>query len=277
MKRVLGGFAAALTLTICLAAPAQSAEIPPTPECETAYAELLELNYQLPRDLSPERGQKALRKFAESLEAAGCISDAVPLYRNIPAKPFTEQCYEAAAEAEAFIGPLTTRARPWGERFERKVYRPYFKRSQALFRKLMDPKVDDARQLRKLSRKLNNLTRSYTARSIDFLTKIERIWAKDARGIALTYFELRSLLCTSNDLPLFGPRPGPDAGPGVRFLSRNIDVVFLALLYPIREWLKWLRKAAEPGRPTTLEATASPGLPRARLGTLDIAPFHSRD
>jgi hypothetical protein len=276
MKRVLGGLLAVVSFALLLTAPAQSAEIPPTPECVAAYEALIDRRAQeSPRGPAPEHANGDAKRMAEALAAADCISDPKPIYMNIPAKPFTEQCYDAVAEAEALVGPKTAKLRPLTERFERRVTRPFLKRFWPLFNRFMKADLDKPRQIAKLGRRISKMSRVYQAKTLVFLTKTERIWAKDAYRILITYFELRSLLCVSNSPPFFGPRPGPKAGPGDRFVFRNRDVIFASFVYPVREWLKALRESLENLRGRDMHPSPSP-FARVLLGPRSLGAAHFR-
>jgi|GEM_PF-1924444 len=246
MKRVLGSSLAALALMLCLASPAQAAEIPPTPECGATYKVLItQLAEGLPRNPTAKQEAAVNRKFAEGLAAADCISDAVPLYRNTRAKPFTDQCHEAAAKAQVFVGPMTAKLRPALRAFESRIARPYRKRIWPLLNRILSPKFDDKpREVARLGRRLNRLNHAFQVRSRTFLRKTEQIWADDAYRIVVTLWELRSLLCVAPGIGIsIGEKPGPETAPADRFLLRNVDVVFGSLFYPIDAFIKGLNEA----------------------------------
>lgn len=229
MKRVLGSSLAVLALMLCLALPAQAAEIPPTPACEATFKELLG-QFVDAATPSPTDKQEALaqRALFEGLAAADCASDAKPLYRELRTMPFTEQCIEAAAKAQAFVGPFTAKYELLERPFNRKVLRPYVKRTLILYKRLMRSAVKDRpRQEARINRKLNRLHRAHSIRTRAFLKRTQPIWADDAYGIVLTWLELGSLRC----LPSTTVVNDPGRDPGQRFANRNSSVLFSAIFY----------------------------------------------
>jgi hypothetical protein len=228
MKRVLGSSLAVMAFALCLAAPAQSAEIPPTPACEAAAKALLDRYYDETPTI-PTEGQmdRAGRRFAERLAAAGCVSDAEPLVRNIRAKPFTPQCFEAAARAEAFVGPKTAMLKRLNRKFNREVKRPFQERRRALKeRKARFKARNKPRLVAMIDRKLERLRDAYWARDRTYGKRVVRMFKEDGFAFYLTLAELRSLLCIG-----FNSWLGRDGGPGQRFAFRNRDLLFGAIFY----------------------------------------------
>ena len=199
----------------------------------------------MPRNPTAKQEAAAFRKLAEGLAAADCVSDPVPLYRNTRAKPFTDQCFEAAAKAQAFVGPLTAKLRPAARAFESRIARPYRKRVWPLINRILSPKLaDKPRQQAKLTRRLNRLNHGYQVRTRAFLRKTERIWADDAYRIVVTVWELRSLLCTAPGIGFsLGERAGPETAPADRFFLKNVDVVLGSMFYPIDAFFRAINEA----------------------------------
>jgi len=237
MKRVLGSSLAGLALMLCLALPAQAAEIPPTPACEATLKESLGKFFGSP-PRNPTRKQLALaeRALSEGLAAADCVSDAKPLYKELRPMPFTDQCFESAAKAQAFLGPFTAKYRRLEKPFNRKVVRPFRKRTGVLYNRLFSlssPKTSDRpRQEARIKRKLNRLNRAHSTRTRAFLKRTQPIWADDAYGIVLSWLELASLRCLPSTLSI-DPGSDPAKDPGQRFADKNFSVLSSAIFYVI--------------------------------------------
>jgi hypothetical protein len=228
MKRVLGISLAVMASVLVLATPAQSAEIPPTPACESAAKALLDRYYD-ETPAFPTEGQmdRAGRRFAERLAQAGCVSDAEPLVRKIRAKPFTPQCSEAAARAEAFVGPKTAMVNRLTRKFIRQVKRPFQERRKVLKERKARFKARNKPQLvAMIDRKLERLRDTYWARDRAYGKRVIRVFEEDGFAFYLTLAELRSLLCIGFDSPFARGK-----GPGQRFASNNSELLFSAIFY----------------------------------------------
>jgi len=230
MKRVLGSSLVALALTLCVVLPAQAAEIPPTPACEATLKESFEQFAVAAIIGKPTNKQEALaeRTLFEGFAAAGCVSDAKPLYRDMRPMPYTEQCIASLGEAQAFLGPKSAKLRSLVRPFIRKVMKPFAKRFRILNKRLFSSeRKDNRRQTARINRKLDRVLHAYLAR-IRALTKTtEPIWADDASGIVVTWFELVSLRCLPSELYL----DRSARNPGQRFANRNLSVIVNAVVY----------------------------------------------
>jgi hypothetical protein len=242
-----------MALVMALAAPAQSAEIPPTPACEAAGKDLF-ARYAKEVLANPAKKpvRRADRRFAERLAAAGCISDAEPLVRRIRAKPFTPQCFEAAARAEAFVGPNTATLNKLTRKFIRQVKKPFDERERALKQRKTRLKAQDkARLVAMIDRKLERLRDAYRARDRAYGRRIMPLYADNSYAFYLTLAELRSLLCVGFESPFAAA-----GGPGQRFASKNRELLFTSIFFM---WVEAWSEEDSSAAPSSVELSSGMG------------------
>jgi hypothetical protein len=267
MKRVLGSSLAALATVFCLTASALAAEIPATPACEVTYRALLkQAADESPRNPTDKQAFLAEKKLAEGLAAADCVSAARPLYRNLPTEPFTEQCYSAAAEAQAFVGPMTARLKPHEQRWNREVLRPYIGLLVRLIsRKYRFEEQNRPRQAARVERKLKKLNRAYSIRVRKAFEMTKHIWIDDLYRIHLATLELRAQRCIPD-----GFSNGIEKDPGQRFVRRNLSLLFNAEL---TIWIRRARAIYSPASTSSMfELPGGPNRPRLPGGLPFFVP-----
>ncbi|MDQ2700820.1 MAG: hypothetical protein M3Y23_05770 [Actinomycetota bacterium] len=233
MGNFLGGLLVALAIATCAASSANAALIPPTAECEVTFKKVLRIyNKDISGKPSKTEVARADRKFAETLAAGGCVSDAEPIVELMPAKPFTAQCKRAAPQAQASWGSTMKRFTRMGKRFSQRVLRPFRQRSKTLARKIRRSKdLGYARQTAILVHKRNELKRNFKKRERLHGRKFEQLIRDRAYSTLLVLYELVSLRCL--DAKSFEENAG--RGPVSRVVERNFFLIFTALILAFEE------------------------------------------
>lgn len=223
MGRILGGALLAIGLMLGFSSTARAVEIPATAECQTTFKELIQKGSEKPRGKSVRAG---LKPVVTGLVEAGCLSDAAPMLRDMKPMPFSEQCAAAASEAQQYWGPLTARARPWMKAFERKVRKPFRKRSNRLWAKIdrADRKGQDRRS-RALLKKLERISGKFLKRNSNFVDRVTPFFEPHAAASILGFWELVSLRCVGGGDVL----DSKTGGPAQRVLRKNLDFVWSAM------------------------------------------------
>lgn len=227
MERVLGGVLAALALTFFVTSTASAVEIPPTPECVAKVKAGMKDSFKEYSGKTKKEKAELDRQFAEDLAAAGCVSDAKPLYVNMPARPFTEQCAEAAADAQVYFDSAANRLKAVGKPFA-KVERPFRRQWKSLTRRIKRLESQDRpRQAASLKRERRHLKQAFQAKVRKYMKKTGPLIADFAYKSILIVSEFMSIRC----IPLKTDYEFKIGGPAERVFRKNAVPIFGAMLY----------------------------------------------
>jgi len=235
----------------------RAAEIPPTAECVSTYKTLYAAYIDETWDgVTDKQERQAERRFAQGLADTGCISDAEPLLKEMPPKPFTAECSAAAAAADDFwSGP--------SERFNalyrsyRRVIRPYNRRVSKINSRIgrLRERGGERRKVKRLVRQKRSIRKAGSRRTTPIEKKAMRIAAEIAYPVNLALVELFSLRCVGGDL--YGN--GKPKGPASRTVRRNSSLIFSS---SVLVYVRTVREHAD-------EASASSASP-VRLRLLEM-------
>lgn len=253
MGKVLAGTLVVLSMLFAFAPSAGAAEIPPTAKCVKTFKGLLrEYTEKVAGNISDAEEEQANDDLSIGLAEEGCVSDAEPLIKEMPAKPFTEECVATADTLAKYWDPLTRR---WNRIYRnlRQHLRPLNQRARKVQRRIVKLKAKDAphKRIKPLVRKRKQIHRKQRRLVRHLNRSFNRVIAPQAYPITLTTFELVSRRC----VPMtFVDSDKKIKGPVARVVKRNEPLLISSLFYVVFDAMGIDEAGATAGEPTGLSA-----------------------
>jgi len=224
MGRLIWGSVLALVLLIGFASVAQAGLIPPTDSCQAFVKKQIKKELKAGPNAEPTPAEN--RRFAELLESKGCISDAEPLYTEVEVKPFTDQCRDAATEADKYWrtagGKISKRFKPWVKRG-----RAHERRIKLIDRRIKRMRQDDRKgQAAALLRTRKQVNRAFQKRSKKAIAKVFPAIKEIGYDSTLIMLEFISLRCIDPDY--IGD--GRFNTPVLKAIEKNAGLIFISIL-----------------------------------------------
>lgn len=246
MKRLLAGMLVSVFALVGFATPAGAAEIPPTAECTQTFRPLFtEYVKATSDDDSAATAKKAAKKIVGGLADAGCVSDAAPLLKEMPVKPFTQTCVDAAEASRRFWAPTTRQLSSMLRRYNRRSA-PLEARIRKLQRKIRKLREGGAskQRIRKIERVRNAVSRRASRLGSSFDRRIFRLIRPHQFQTSLMIYELVSRRCTAGYV-LFSEEGEP--GPVARVMERHGLTIFISMIGAYESALKGTEKGESTG------------------------------
>lgn len=228
MRRYLAGMLIVFAGALLATPTAGAVEIPPTAECTNLMRDLLD-SYSPERyaKLTKEQQKAVDRHMLNQLHDGGCISNVEPLLKNMPAKPFSEECASAAENADdywstyaATVGPASMAWRK-ATKSVRLRERHVIKRIRALRRNGASARrVAPLVKLRKaLAKREARIARPYVR---EFM-KVARTFGFNSYLIVAEFMALRCVPKKAVDYSRL-------KGPAAKVLEKHALTVFVSML-----------------------------------------------
>lgn len=231
MGRLSAGMLVALTMLFGAVASAHAAEIPPTQDCVSLYSKLNK-EYKASVEGSTRKERRKLeREMIERLVAADCLSDAEPLLKEMPAKPFTDECVASAKAADRYWKPITRRVLDTIKKWSKRI-RPIQRRVNRLDRRISQLSAKDAsaRRVRPLRVKRRALMRKQAKVSRTQTRGMLRDLRREASPTELIIGELTARRCVSADS--FGRNP---KGPAAKVVTKHFALMLMIFIAQLEE------------------------------------------
>ncbi|MGA7434846.1 MAG: hypothetical protein WBW44_04415 [Solirubrobacterales bacterium] len=234
MGRLTWGSVIAVLFLLAMVPMAKAVEIPPTAKCKSTLKKQMDSNYKkYGPDISAKKNKKLTRLQAIELEEAGCISEALPLYKKVEIEPFTDQCRTAAQKADRYWKSSLRRLNKATRPFLKKVAKPHQRQIKRI-KKRIDALRDQGRtdRAKALVSKRREINRKYRKRAKVAIAKIKPIYVDIGFDSALTFSELISLRCVRSDIS----QKEMKGTPAGKVLSRHIGIIFISMLFVLEKY-----------------------------------------
>ncbi|MGB0121421.1 MAG: hypothetical protein WBP55_10770 [Solirubrobacterales bacterium] len=229
MGKLTWGSLIAVLLLLGFAPTANAVEVPPTAECRAFMKNQIDSYYEkYGPNTSAKQEKKITRLQAIALEEAGCISEALPLYKKVETKPYSEQCQAIAPKADRYWTSSLRRLSKVVRPFMKKVAKPHDRRIKRI-KKRIDKLRDQGRNDRAatLVRKRKKLNRKYRERERAALTKLKPVYYRIGYDSVLITSEITSLRCIGSSLD----EDGINRSPVGKVVKKHFGLIFISIFF----------------------------------------------
>lgn len=251
MGKFIWGSVVTLVMLFGFASVAQAGLIPPTSSCQAFVKKQIKKALKAGPDAETSPAEN--KRMAELLESKGCISDAEPLYTEVEAKPFTDQCRDAAAKADKYWrtagGKISKRFKPWVKRG-----RAHERRIKLIDRRIKRMRQDDRKgQAAALLRTRKQVNRAFQKRYKKAMAKFFPAIKDIGYDSILITTEFASLRCVDMDLP----DDGRFNTPVLKAIEKNAGLIFISILFLAldAEQGSNASSSAQPAEPSLIESS----------------------